>query len=106
MILAFVLTMPGRNTWNGRWSGEQSTYAIVKNLGRSKAAHEKGAALLGNHGYAWDDGWFANIEVREVDAKEARRLRAKSRGFFGYEWMVDNLLLYGNTRGEADHDRA
>lgn len=100
MMLAFVLTMPGRNTWNGRWSGEEMTFAVVKNLGRGQAARKKGEALLGNHGYAWDDGWRANIEVREVDAAEARRLRAKSRGFCGYEWMVDNLLLYGSTRAE------
>lgn len=104
MILAFVLTMPGRNTWNGKWTGDGELFAIVKNLGQSKAACDKGAALLGHHGYSWDDGWYANIEVREVDSREARRIRAKSRGFWGYGWMVDNLLHHGSTGNEEPSD--
>lgn len=98
MILAFTLTMPGRNTWNGRWSGEGELFVITRNLGQSKAARKKGEALLGDHSYSWS--WRANIKVNEVDAAEARRLRAKSRGFLGCSWMVDSLLLHGDIRAD------
>ncbi|MEN6430284.1 MAG: hypothetical protein ABFC80_05495 [Coriobacteriales bacterium] len=98
MYVAFILTMPGVNTWNGRWSGDGKLFAVVKNLGRSKAACDKAVALVGHHGYAWDDGWRADIEVRVVDSAEARRIRSKSRGFLGYSWMIDNLLDHGTTQ--------
>jgi len=81
-------------------------FAIVRNLGQSKAARAKGEALVGNHGYSWPDGWYANINVREVDAAEARRLRAKSQGFFGYGWMVDNLLDHGTTGDKQEEGEA
>ena len=101
MLLAFTLTMPGRNTWNGRWSGDGELFCIVKNLGQSKSVRMKGEALAGrSYGYAWNDGWYASIDVREVDAAEARRLRAKSKGFWGYGWMVESLLRHGDIRTE------
>ncbi len=28
----FRLTMPGRSSWNGRWSGEEKNYTIVRTL--------------------------------------------------------------------------
>jgi hypothetical protein len=98
MLLAFMLTMPGRNTWNGRWSGDGEVFCIVRNLGQSKAARVKGGRLIGDHGYAWDDGWRARVRVFEVDSAMARRLRAKSKGFWGYGWMVDSLLKHGDIR--------
>lgn len=101
MLLAFTLSMPGKGSWNGKWSGEGRPFVIVRNLGQSKAARAKGEALTGDYGYAWDDGWRANVNVREVDAKEARQLRAKSVGFFGYGWMVDSLLRHGDIRTEG-----
>ena len=32
MLIAFVLTMPGKGSWNGKWTGEGNLYAIVKNI--------------------------------------------------------------------------
>jgi len=88
--------MPFRNSWNGRWSGEGDLYAIVKNLGRSQKAGRRAKEVIENqpYRYNWDDGWAACVKVYEIDVKEARRVRNKSKGFCGYDWMVDSILIY------------
>lgn len=100
MILAFKLSMPGRNSWNGGWSGDGRFYAKVVNIGRIREAISKGKSICdrGSYGYRWDDGWVANITVSEVTPEEARRIRKQSKGFCGYDWMVRNILLYGETK--------
>jgi hypothetical protein len=87
--------MPGCGSWNGRWTGEESVHAIVKNLGTPQRAAKKGADLVGRYSYDFGDGWRASVEVRVVDAAEARSLRKRSRGFAGYDWMVSELLDTG-----------
>jgi hypothetical protein len=52
--------------------------------------------------YSWSDGWGASIDVREVGRKEAVRLRRKSAGFSGYDWMVNTIIKYGKPM--ADHE--
>jgi hypothetical protein len=101
--LVFTLTMPGRASWNGKWSGEGNLYAITKTFGSSKKAQEKIRSLDGkSFDYAWPDGWRACVEVKEVDAREAQRIRKRSKGFHGYGWMVDSILNYGAIY--ATHD--
>ena len=94
MILAFTLSMPNRNSWNGGWSGEDCHYIAIKNLGPTQKATEKGQQILAKSGYHYNfgDGWSAHIDVKEVDAKAANRLRRKSDGFCGYDWMVESIL--------------
>ncbi len=29
-MIAFILTMPNRVSWNGKWSGENDIHAIIK----------------------------------------------------------------------------
>lgn len=107
MILAFELSMPGRNSWNGGWSGEKKRYVIVKSF-RGKKREEKAAKILarGYYSYSWEDGWRAGIEVKQVDAKQAASLRRVSDGFCGYNWMVQTILDYGEPMAEpmADHE--
>ena len=95
MMLAFTLTMPGRSSWNGTWSGDGDFYVLLRAIARSE--RERAAALLSHHNYSysWPDGWRAAVAVREVSANEARRLRRTSHGFCGYDWMVDSLLKNG-----------
>lgn len=97
MALAFILTMPNRSSWNGRWSGDAKCYAIVRGVGRSKAAQEKAAKLAAEKSfyYNFGDGWGASVAVREVDNNEARQLRRQSLGFCGYDWMVNSILANG-----------
>ena len=98
MILCFELSMPGRNSWNGRWSGEDRLYAVVKNMGKTKKAAERSAKIIGSHGYSFRDGWHACVSVKEVDAKQAAKIRRNSAGFCGYNWMVDSILTCGEIK--------
>ena len=100
MILAFELSMPGIGSWNKKWSGEGRYYAMVKNMGRSQKAKAQGHDIIANQPYnhSWDDGWRARIDVRQVDAQEARKIRRDTKGFCGYDWMVENIMLCGSIK--------
>jgi hypothetical protein len=103
MILAFNLSMPNCASWNGKWSGEDRKYVIVKTF-RSKEAIEKARLILdkGYYYYGWSDGWGAGIKVKEVDSRQAAKLRKESDGFNGYDWMVKTICDYGKPM--ADHE--
>ena len=97
MILCFELSMPSRNSWNGSWSGEGNYYAIVKNMGRSKKAVKKAEDILkkGYYRYNFGDGWAAEVSIRQVNSEEVTKIRKKSKGFCGYDWMVDSIVSKG-----------
>lgn len=103
MNLAFVLSMPGCASWNGRWSGEGRLFAVVKSFSTLKAK-EKAREILaqGYFSYGWSDGWRAAIQVKEVSGNEVRAIRKKSQGFCGYEWMIDSIIKRGKIM--ADHE--
>lgn len=96
-ILCFELSMPSNNAWNGRWSGEERCYARIKNLGRTKKAEVKAERLIAGSSYyhRFGDGWVASVSVREVTAAEAAKIRRKSAGFCGYDWMIDSIVRNG-----------
>jgi len=98
MKICFELSMPNRGSWNGRWSGEKDLFAKVVNFSNSKAGKEKADEILKSVSYyhRWDDGWGASVSVREVDGKEAAKIKKKSRGFCGYDWMIDNIRSHGS----------
>jgi len=97
MILSFTLSMPNRSSWDGRWSGENNLYVIVKNFGQSIKNTTKVREILdgGYYRYNFSDGWAAAVTVKKVDAKEARTLRKQSCGFCGYDWMVESIISHG-----------
>lgn len=43
----------------------------------------------------WDDGWSASVSARVMESGERK---AKSAGFRGYDWMVDRIVRWGDTR--------
>lgn len=98
-MLVFELSMPSNTAWNGRWAGAENYYAIVRNLGRGKKAEVKERELLKSPYYrhAFGDGWVAAIKVRKISAREAAKIRKRSKGFCGYSWMVDDIINYGKT---------
>ena len=93
MLYSFELTMPGVNSWNGRWSGADNKYVLVRSVLKSKLVEEK------KHFYDFGDGWCAAVEVKIIDAKQARLLRKHSDGFRGYDWMVSEILQFGEIKG-------
>jgi hypothetical protein len=101
-IICFELTMPHRGSWNGRWSGEDRTYAKCVRFGRSRAMEGPVAKLfgIGSWHYDFGDGWVASVTAREVTAAEARKIERKSAGFCGYDWMVQDIISYGEICGK------
>jgi hypothetical protein len=80
-------------------AGSENYYAEVINYtniyGKSKLALEKLNGIIGNHYYRFSDGWGVNVLVKEVDRKEAEYMRKNSKGFYGYDWMIDSILSHG-----------
>lgn len=101
MTLIFKLSMPGNNSWNGKWSGEGNLYAVVKNIGTAKKTLAKYQPILdkGYYTYHFGDGWVAGISIySSVSAAEVRSIRKRSCGFFGCEWMIDSICQHGEIR--------
>jgi len=104
MRLSFVLSMPNVASWNGKWTGEGTLYAKVINFGRSKKANEKAQAILeyGYYCYDFGDGWSAGISVKKVSPNESAMIRRKSKGFYGYDWMIDSIRSGGKIIAPSD----
>jgi len=94
MTLSFTLSMPGVQSWNGRWTGEANLYVRVESI-RNR---EKAEALIGYHTYGFSDGWRAAVTVEAVTPSQARSLRKKTAGFAGYDWMVKSLVEHGKIQ--------
>lgn len=112
--LSFELTMPNKGSWNGKWTGDEKKYFIVRKFDNKTAENIMEGAetfpiyegfftrvktgntpLRKNYYYSWNDGWGANICVEQVCAIEAAKRRKSSSGFWGYDWMVNSIIRYG-----------
>ncbi len=104
MYLCFSLSMPGKASWTGKWSGSGKNYVRAPNVGWSELKKKRAQYLIDNSPffYSWSDGWKASIRIKEVDGKEARKIRRKTDGFCGYDWMIDSLLQYGKIYADYD----
>ena len=93
MILCFELSMPNVGSWNGKWGGASDYYAKIVNFGRTKKAEERAQRILdkGYFRYNFGDGWAAGIKVKQVTPSEASTLRRQSKGFCGYDWMIESI---------------
>jgi hypothetical protein len=99
-VVEFKLSMPGRSSWDGRWSGEGKNYVIRRELSHDALARlfdaPSGVDLTACRRiwtHRWSDGWLAQIAARVVPAGEDL---PKSDGFCGYDWMVENILRTGS----------
>lgn len=95
MPLLFILSMPSNNSWNGRWSGEENVYAKTRPMPRSAKKKDQ---VIGTHYHNFGDGWCAAVECRAVTTAEARKIMKFSRGFCGYDWMINSIMLYGEIK--------
>lgn len=89
--------MPSKASWNGHWSGEGRPYVRVKTLYKKYYTGYPLDKILEQRDfyYTWNDGWTACVTAERVDSKEAARLRNKSVGFYGYDWMIESILKIG-----------
>ncbi len=96
MILSFTLSVPNRGSWNGGWNGEKDLFCLTKKFS-TKKFKEKALEILNKRSfyYGWSDGWGASVNVEEVDSPTARKLNKQSKGFYGYNWMVDSIINKG-----------
>lgn len=53
------------------------------------------------HYYNFGDGWGAGVSVKIVDGVKGKNAAIKgSKGFCGYEWMIDSILERGKITTE------
>jgi hypothetical protein len=106
MLYSFELSMPGKASWNGRWSGEGRPYIRVRDINK-ETAKVAGLQCAGSKSYyyRWSDGWCACVTVERVDSKTAARLRKKSIGFCGYDWMIDSIINLGRIEVENRYQK-
>ncbi|WP_129678599.1 hypothetical protein [Klebsiella variicola] len=89
----FELSMPNRGSWNGGWSGASDKYVKSRDLPLKGNDNVKDGAY---HYYNFGDGWGAGITVRIVDGAKAKNAEIKgSKGFCGYDWMIDSIMKNG-----------
>ena len=106
MILAFTLSMPNNNSWDGRWSGEGRLYVVTRTFTGAKGGKKAGEILSSrSYYYNFGDGWGASVSVKEVSPSEARQLRKKSNGFCGYDWMVDSIISHGKILNSLEEKK-
>ena len=99
ITISFKLTMPNVGSWNGKWTGANNNYYIIKSVSNKyfKENIEKlfEGKQTNNFYYNFGDGWRANIELERIDCTEGRKRRKESKGFAGYDWMVDSIIKCG-----------
>jgi hypothetical protein len=100
MRVSFKLSMPGKASWNGKWSGENDNYQVVKDLSLKTVNKLNLKECSQDFSYRWEDGWRASIEVRLMEKGEKLK---PSKGFCGYEWMIKNIVDYGSCYDEKEN---
>lgn len=95
MILSFELTMPNVGSWNGQWTGQSSKYYRHRNVSKQEAEKILAGKERNSWYYNFGDGWGANVSVVKVLAGEKNKRERISKGFLGYDWMIDEILKYG-----------
>lgn len=100
MIISFELTMPNVGSWNGKWTGADKKYYHIRKVSKKyfdKQEHFKDLQAKSRDSwyYNFGDGWGANVSAEIVNSQEATKRRKLSKGFCGYEWMVDSIVYYG-----------
>lgn len=90
----FRLSMPNRGSWNGKWSGADRNYILVRKL--SKKILDR-LNIVGRASWYYDfgDGWAANVSAYIMQAGERAPISA---GFCGYDWMVDSIIDHGEIK--------
>lgn len=97
-IICFMLSMPSNNSWNGKWTGDDVFYARTRIVTNKEKAKE----ILndGSFSYNFGDGWRARVDVKRVTSAERKKIDKNTKGFCGYEWMIDSIIQHGDIYAE------
>jgi hypothetical protein len=87
----FELSFPSRNSWNGRWSGEDKKHTVSRKLSPDKEKEIAGRSFF----YDFGDGWTACVSVRYRNIKEKA-----TNNFLGYNWMISSIIHRGKIEKE------
>jgi hypothetical protein len=100
MIVCFELTMPNVGSWNGKWTGADKRYYLFKTLRKSLGMAFMKLEDRRSWHYNFGDGWGANVSAVIVTSAEKKRRAKLSKGFCGYEWMVDSILKHDTIQAD------
>ena len=89
-MIVFELTMPHAGSWNGKWTGADKRY--IRTMYERQVPRE---CWNKDFYYRWDDGWCACVSVKRAKSSEAKKLKMRSSGFCGYDWMVRSIIECG-----------
>lgn len=103
-MILFTLSMPNCGAWNGQWSGAGDCYAKTRRTPDKKTlALIFNGKLTASFYYNFGDGWVASVTASIVPASYAVKAMRKSRGFCGYDWMIDEIMQFGRIKSLAEH---
>ncbi len=87
--------MPNVGSWNGKWTGQSSKYYRHKTMCKRDAEKIMKGQDRQSWYYNFGDGWGANVSVTIVLSKEKNKREKISKGFAGYDWMIEEIIQYG-----------
>ena len=105
--ILYKLSMPNVGSWKGQWTGATNLYCVTRSYSKTSTIPKKVLSMK-NYYYNFGDGWGVNINCSEITAKEKPKYQKASRGFYGYEWMVKEIEMFGRikTLQERSQERA
>ena len=101
-MIQFTLSMPNVGSWNGKWTGADRIHARARSITpRTREEEIDGESFY----YDFGDGWGASVRCKKIDSKEAAKVRRRSQGFCGYDWMINDILKYGEILGTKEREQ-
>lgn len=92
--------MPSRSSRSARWPVGK-LYAKVVTFPESKSGIANKILEKQPYYHFWKDGLIAKISAMVVDSKEAASIKRQSKGFYGFDWMIANILSHGSPYDKA-----
>jgi hypothetical protein len=94
--------MPNSGSWNGKWTGDGNFYARCRTVSPKLSKVVLNDQESRSFYYNFGDGWGANVEVKKVTSAEKKKIEKNSKGFCGYEWMIDSIIQYDTIIDSSD----
>lgn len=104
--VSFKLSVPGNDsTKRGPLDGWESYYIIMLNSKEYKWLMGTQPDIDGKL-FRMDlgDGYEALFEVDLIDRREAKRRNKRSKGFWKFDWVCEQILLYKDIMGKDYED--